>query len=85
VRNQGATIMLRRLNEAKRRMALEGDEKYAAYRDLAPDPEVHAPSHATEIVMILNAARKRMNQEDELARQAAGTAAAMEESEITDG
>jgi len=85
IQSQATTNLLRRLNQARRRMALEGDERYAAYKDLAPDPEVHAPSHATEIVMILNAARKRMNQEDELARQAAGTAAAMEESEITDG
>ena len=64
-------------------MALEGDERYAAYRYLLPEPEVHAPSHPTELVMILNAARKRMNQENELARQTAA-AAAREESKTTE-
>ena len=86
IQSQATTNLLRRLNQARRRMALEGDERYAAYRNLPEEPEVHAPStHPTELVMRLNAARKRMNQENELARQAAGTAAAMEESEITDG
>ena len=80
--NEATTILLGRLNQARRRLALEGDERYAAYRDL--EPGVHAPSHATEFVMRLNAARKRMNQENKLARQTAGAAAAMEESEITE-
>jgi hypothetical protein len=72
------------MNQARRRMALEGDERYAAYRNLPEEPEVHAPStHPTELVMRLNAARKRMNEENELARQT-GAAAAMEESEITE-
>jgi hypothetical protein len=84
IQSDAATMMLRRLNQAKRRLALEGDERYAAYRDLAPEPEYQAPSHATELVMRLNAARKRMNQENELARQTAAAAAAMEESEITE-
>jgi hypothetical protein len=78
------TNLLRRLNEARRRIAQEGDERYAAYKDLPPEPLVHAPSHPNEIVMILNAARKRMNEENELARQTAGTAAAMKENEITE-
>jgi hypothetical protein len=81
MQNDAATNILRRLNEARRRMALRGDERYAAYRDLIPEPEVHDPSLATEIVMRLNAARKRTNQENELARQNA--AAAIKESEIT--
>jgi hypothetical protein len=81
--NEAATMILRRLNQAKRRLALEGDERYAAYRNLAPEPEVHDPSLATEIVERLKAARKRMNQENEPARQNAAAAAAMEESEIT--
>jgi hypothetical protein len=84
MQSDAATIALRQLNEARRRMALEGDERYAAYRDLAPEPEVHAASGPTEIVMILNAARKRMNQENELARQNAAAAAAMEESKTTE-
>jgi uncharacterized protein YhaN len=73
--------LIRRLNEARRRMALEGDERYAVYKDLVAEPEGPA-SHATEIVMILKAARKRMNQQNEIARQTAGTAATMEQSEI---
>src|SRR5204863_10006873 len=66
--SQATTNLLRRLNQARRRLALEGDERYAAYKDLPPEPQVHAPSHPNEIVMILNAARRRMNQENELAR-----------------
>ena len=76
--------LMRRLNQARRRMALEGDERYAAYRDLVPEPEVRAPCHPTEIVERLKAARKRMNQENELARQDAAAAAAMEKSETTE-
>ena len=80
MQNDAATNLIRRLNEARRRMALEGDERYAAYRDLAPEPEVHAPGDPSELVAILHAARKRMNQENDIARQNA--AAATEESKI---
>ena len=75
--SEATTDVLRRFHQ----FALEGDGRYAAYRNLVLEPEVHAPSGATEIVMILNAARKRMNQENELARQ---TAAAMEETKSTE-
>ena len=76
--------IIRRLNQARRRLALEGDERYAAYKDLPPQPQVYAPSHPTELVMILNAARRRMNQENELARHTAAAAAAKEESKLTE-
>ena len=75
--------VMRRLNQARRRLALEGDERYAAYRDL-PEPELPAPSRATEIVMRLHAARKRVNQENEVARKTEGAAAATEEIETTE-
>jgi hypothetical protein len=50
-----------------------------ADRDDRIRTEIHAPSNPIEIVMRLNAARDRMNQENELA-----AAAAMEENEITE-
>ena len=53
-------------------------------RRLVQKPEVHDPSHAIEVVMRLNAARTRINQENELARQTAAAAAAMEEIETTE-
>jgi hypothetical protein len=49
-------------------------------RTLKPESEGQASSHAIELVMRLNAARTRINQENEIARQA--EAAALEESKI---
>ena len=80
IQSEATTNLLRRLNEARRRMALGGDERYAAYRDLAPEPEYRDVSLPTEIVARLNAARKRMNQENELARQTTAATATIEES-----
>ena len=57
-----------------RRKAIE-----TADRDDRIRTEVHAPSDPIEIVMRLNAARDRINQENKLA-----AAAAMEESEISE-
>jgi len=84
IQSEASTKILRRLNQAKRRLALEGDERYAAYRDLAPESEFQDTSLATEIVERLKSARQRMNQENEPALQNAAAAAAMEESEITE-
>jgi len=65
-----------------RRKAIETEDRDNRIRALKPESEVHAPSHAIEIVMRLNAARTRINQENEIARQAEAAAAAMEESKI---
>lgn len=58
--------------------------------DLGPNSEpgaraeIRGQTSAEKMVVRLNEARKRMNQEDELARQTAAAAAAMEESEVTE-
>ena len=46
--------------------------------------EIRGQSSAEKMVVRLNEARERMNQEDELARQTAAAAADMEESEVTE-
>jgi hypothetical protein len=58
--------------------------------DLAPNSEsaaraeIRGQTSAEKMVVRLNEARERMNQEDELARQTAAAAAAMEKSEVTE-
>ena len=58
--------------------------------DLGPNSEsgaraeIRGQSSAEKILARLNEARERMNQEDELARQTAAAAAAMEKSEVTE-
>jgi hypothetical protein len=48
----------------------------------ASDIEISKESMKIEMVQRLQAGRTRMNQENELARQAAAAAAALEESEV---
>ena len=62
-----------------RRKAIETENQLGA---LKPESEGQASPHLMEIVMRLNAARTRIHQENELARQAEAAAAAMEESKI---
>jgi hypothetical protein len=50
----------------------------------ASDVEMSKESMNIEIIKRLHAGRTRMNEEVELARQTAATAAAMEESKVTD-
>jgi hypothetical protein len=58
--------------------------------DLTPNSEpgaraeIRGQTSAEKMVVRLNKARERMNQEDELARQTAAAAAAMEKSEVTE-
>ena len=58
--------------------------------DLGPNSEpgaraeIRGQTSAEKMVVRLNEARERMNQEDELARQTAAAAAAMEKSEVTE-
>jgi hypothetical protein len=80
MQDEATTNLLRRLNQARRRMAQGGDERYAAYRDLAPEPEYCPPFHESEIVTRLNAARFRTNRENMLARQTEVAEAARDES-----
>jgi hypothetical protein len=58
--------------------------------DLGPNSEpgaraeIRGQTSAEKMVVRLNEARARMNQEDELARQTAAAAAAMDKSEVTE-
>ena len=77
--------LFQRLYDMKKRSGAPGWEAFAPSSTLLRSPIITKESRNIEMIQRLQAGRTRMNQENELARQTAATAAAMEESEITEG
>src|ERR1700683_3471807 len=66
--------LIQRLHAARRRMALEDGETYAEYGGPEAKAEIiYPPELPNPTVMILNAARKRMNEENARLKQEAVT------------
>ena len=65
--------LIQRLHEARRRMALEDGKTYVEYSGPDAKAEIIYPPGPNQIVMILNAARKRMNEENARLEQEAAT------------
>ena len=63
--------LIQRLHEARRRMALEDGKTYVEYS--RPNAEINYPPGVDPIVMILNAARKRVHEENARLEQEAAT------------
>ena len=63
--------VIQRLDEGRRRMALENGKTYVEYS--RPNVEINYPPGVDAIVMILNAARKRVHEENARLEQEAAT------------
>ena len=63
--------LVQRLEEARRRIALEDGKTYAEYG--GPGAKADYPPGPNQIVMILHAARKRVHEENDRLKQEAAT------------